>query len=189
MKIRGLELQMTMQKRFFLLVAIIICSKAPLVSHCQMPCGIYHDDMVYDQVEQYIETMYKAMSELNHLELTKVKDSNQFVRWVMLKDKESDNVAHLLTIYFLQQKIKPGEQDTTPRLISLHKLLFLSVQIKQNTDLSCVKQFKDEWDNFKLMFHRKGYACEMEKRSLQEEEELRKAKEAEMKKTGSPKGF
>lgn len=174
-----------MQKRFCLLFTIFIFQSALLTAHCQMPCGIYHDDMVYDQIEQYIETMYKAMSELNHLELNKVKECNQFVRWVMLKDKESDKAAKLLTIYFLQQKIKPGEPDTVTRLVSLHKLLFLTVQIKQNTELSCVKQFKDEWDNFKLMFHRKGYACEMEKKSLQEEEELRKAKQEEDKKKGS----
>lgn len=168
--------------RICVLLSFIFFINEYAYSHCQMPCGIYHDDMVYDQIDQYVETMYKAMWELNELKLDTPKERNQFVRWVMQKDKNSDEAAELLCYYFLEQKIKPDEPDTLKRLVSLHKLLFLTVQIKQNVDIEIVKQFKKEWDDFKLMFHREGYKCEMEKKEFEKLDQLRKQKEKEKQK-------
>lgn len=148
---------------------------ADLSAHCQMPCGIYHDDMVYDQIDQFVETVYKGITVLNESKFSTVKEKNEFVRWVGQKEKCCSEAADLLTVYFLQQKIKPGEDDTVKRLVSAHNLLFLLVAIKQNTDLEYVKQFNAEWEKFKLMFHREGYECEMEKKEFKELEALRKA--------------
>ncbi len=149
----------------------VICSTAfasvlfhgQLSAHCQMPCGIYHDDMVYDLIDQYVETMYKGISVINNNKFTTPKEKNEFIRWVMEKDKASDQMAKLITEYFLQQKIKAGEDDTVKRLVSAHQLLFLLVAIKQNTNLELVKTFSTEWDKFKLMFHREDYECEIDK--------------------------
>jgi nickel superoxide dismutase len=147
-----------------LLTAILatFLSHGSLFSHCQMPCGIYHDDMVYNLVDQYVETMFKGISVLNNSKFATVKERNEFVRWVMEKDKSSDQTAHLISEYFLQQKIKVGGDDTTKQLISAHKLLFMLMQIKQGVDLELVRKFQKEWDQFKLMFHREDYECEME---------------------------
>jgi nickel superoxide dismutase len=142
-------------------------------AHCQMPCGIYHDDMVFDEIDQYVETMYKGISVLNNNPFANSKDRNEFTRWVIEKEKASDNVAKWIMQYFLQQKIKPGEADTPRMLASAHSLLFLLVGIKQNSSLDYVEQFSKEWDKFKLMFHRQGYECEMEKIKLKKDEEAR----------------
>lgn len=151
-------------KRQVLLLAIssALFLHQDVSSHCQMPCGIYHDDMVYDQIDQYVETMFKGISVLNENKFDTVKAKNEFVRWVMLKEDASEEVANILTTFFLQQKIKPGEPDTDARLRSAHKLLFLTVQIKQNSDTQFVNEFTDEWDRFKLMFHVENYECQIE---------------------------
>lgn len=157
-----------------------------LQAHCQMPCGIYHDDLVYDQVDQYVETMYKGLTMLNDSKFDTVHSKNEFVRWVINKEKSSDEVAQLLTSYFLQQKIKPGEEDTDKRLRLTHRLLVMLVLIKQNTDRKFVEDFSAEWDKFKLMFHIEGYECELEKRKLKQREEALKAQKEheEMHKNG-----
>jgi nickel superoxide dismutase len=152
-----------------------LLSYGALSAHCQMPCGIYHDDMVYSLIDQYVETMYKGISVLNNSKFDNTQQRNAFIRWVMEKEKSSDQTANLITEYFLQQKIKSGEDDTTKRLISAHKLLFMLMQIKQNADLEIVKQFSEEWEKFKLMFHREGYSCEMEKVRMKKYEEMREA--------------
>jgi len=36
-----------------------------LTAHCQMPCGIYQDAMIYDLIDQYAETMVKAVTVMN----------------------------------------------------------------------------------------------------------------------------
>ncbi len=156
---------------FFMLVA----SQENLEAHCQMPCGIYHDDMEFDRIDQYVETMYKGISVLNDSKFGTVKERNEFVRWVMQKDQASDEAAHLISKYFLQQKILPGGDDTTKQLVSAHKLLYYTVCIKQTVDLKCVEQFSQEWEKFKLMFHREGYECEMEKIRLEKEKKKKES--------------
>lgn len=141
---------------------VLFVNPSPLGAHCQMPCGIYHDDMVYDRIDQYVETMVKAMSILKQNDFSNPIDSNRFTRWVIQKETASDEIAEIILTYFLQQKIKPGEADTPKRLESAHKLLFLLVAIKQNTDVAMVDQFGEEWDKFKNMFHVAGYECKIE---------------------------
>lgn len=145
-----------------------------LIAHCQMPCGIYHDDMVFDQIDQYVETMFKGISVVNESKFSTVREKNEFIRWVMTKEKSSDETAQLILTYFLQQKIKPNEEDTEKKLVSAHKMLFLLVQIKQNCDLKIIDQFANEWEKFKLMFHVEGYECKIEMMKQQKRQELLK---------------
>lgn len=154
-----------------------------LHAHCQMPCGIYHDDMVYDQIDQYIETMYKGISVINNSKFGDAKERNECIRWVMQKEEASNEAASLIMKYFLQQKIKAGEDSTAKQLASAHKLLLLIVSIKQTVSLDMVHDFQHEWESFKLMFHREGYECDMEKLRIKEDEE----KKAQLEKKTSPK--
>ncbi|MCB1112098.1 MAG: hypothetical protein H7A37_09090 [Chlamydiales bacterium] len=168
-----------MKKLSALIIAFsALTTPIQLLAHCQMPCGIYHDDMVYDQVDQYVETMYKAMAELNSINLDTVKNQNTFVRWVFQKEKQSDEISKLILEYFLQQKIKPDEPDTAKKLELAHKMLFLIVGIKQNTDVAIIHQFMEVWDQFKHMFHREGYECKIETIKLKKwAEEAKELKE------------
>lgn len=146
-----------------------------LSAHCQLPCGVYHDDLVFDQIDQYIETMYKGVTVLTDTKFSTVGERNETIRWVLQKDHASDEAAHTIMTYFLQQKIKPGEADTEKKVISAHKLLFLLVKIKQNVDRNIVLEFSEEWDKFKGMFHREGYECEMEKIKMKKIEQQKAA--------------
>lgn len=159
-------------------ILTMLCIKFDLNAHCQMPCGIYHDDMVFDQIDQYAETMYKGISVLNQIKINNMSDQNEVVRWIVEKEKESNEAASLITTFFLQQKIKPGESDTIKKLVSAHKLLFLIVAIKQHTDLKFVNEFTEEWDAFKAMFHIEGYECKIEMMK-QQARERNKAKQVE----------
>lgn len=142
-----------------------------------MPCGIYRDDMVFDMIDQYVETMHKAMHELDHINTKTVEGKNQFIRWILTKEKESDSAANLITTYFLQQKISPAGIDTERQVLAAHKLLFQLVAIKQSTKIDIVDEFSKQWEAFKLMFHIEGYECEKEKIKLKEWDEKRNASE------------
>ena len=158
-------------------IALFICHTGSLTAHCQMPCGIYHDEMVFNQVDQYIETMYKGITELKNSKFSNSVERNNFIRWVTLKESASDEMANLITQYFLQQKIKPGEPDTAKRLVSAHKMLFELTAIKQNVDLKMIEDFADEWENFKQMFHVLNYECQIDiinRRKRERDFELKK---------------
>ena len=144
-----------------------------LIAHCQMPCGIYHDEMVFDQIDQFIETSVKGVSVMHDNKFTTVQDRNEFIRWVMQKEKSCNEIAELILTYFLQQKIKPGEEDTAKRVLSAHRLLFYLVQIKQTADLKVVNDFYEEWEQFKLMFHIEGYKCKVSQAKLKSWNEKR----------------
>lgn len=117
-----------------------------------MPCGIYNDQMVYDQINEFEMTMFKCVKALEHNKFETLEERNQFIRWVMTKDKECDQASHTLCYFFLQQKIQPID-DNIELVKSLHKLLFLIVAIKQNVDIKMVKEFGKEWAHFKELFH------------------------------------
>lgn len=169
-------------------LALAFCWQGQLVAHCQMPCGIYHDDMVYDQIDQYIETMTKAITVLTENKFSTVQERNEFVRWVVEKEEASDEVARILTNFFLQQKIKPNEDDTTKRVISAHKLLFYLVAIKQTVDLKYLNDFYEEWENFKLMFHIEGYSCKLEQIKLKKWSQKQKELLQQQKDSGESTG-
>lgn len=168
-----------MKKWLFYAAAAGMFMSGALHAHCQMPCGIYHDDMVYDQIDQYVETMYKGISVINNSKFDNAKERNEFIRWVMQKEEASNEAASLITKYFIQQKIKAGEDSTAKQLASAHKLLLLIVSIKQNVSLDFVHDFQHEWETFKLMFHREGYECDMEKIRIKEDDEKRAKHDAQ----------
>lgn len=180
-----------MKKLLLATAAFFIATSGGLHGHCQMPCGIYHDDMVYDQIDQYVETMHKAISELKMIKFDTVQDKNQFIRWIMQKEKMSDDVSDLILKYFLQQKIKPDEEDTSEKVVSAHKLLFLTVCMKQAPELKTLYEFMEEWKKFKHMFHREGYACKIEEIKLkkweQEAAEMKKQEAEEKAKAAAAK--
>jgi len=156
--------------------AFIACSllNAGLSAHCQMPCGIYDDQMIYDQVDQFYLTAYKAVKALENNKFETDEDKNQFIRWVMTKERLCNETAVLLTTYFLQQKIMPID-DNADLVKSLHKLLFQLVVIKQNVDIKLVKEFGKEWENFKKQFHPEIECVPVIKESSLPEEEPQKS--------------
>ncbi len=164
---------MRMRKLIFGVACIMGCY-SQLMAHCQMPCGIYHDEMVFDQIDQFVETTVKGISVLNDNKFSTIQQRNEFIRWIMQKEKSSNDVAELILVYFLQQKIKPNEEDTAKRVLSAHLLLFYLVQIKQTVDLKVVNDFYEEWERFKLMFHIEGYKCKVNQVKLKKWAEKRK---------------
>lgn len=143
--------------------------------------------MIYDKIDQYVETMYKGDTMLSHNKFATSWDRNEFVRWVITKDKMTDEISELLMYYFLQQKIKPDEDDTVEKIKSVHRMMFMLVQIKQNTDRKFVEDFNTEWAKFKVMFHVEGYECQIEKLRLRKLEQEKVKQEKEEKNKDSKK--
>jgi len=71
------------------------------------------------------------------------------VRWVQNKEKHADDTSHIVTYYFLAQRIKPVDKADAKayekyvrKLTLLHKMLVFSMKTKQTTDLSNVEKLK-----------------------------------------------
>ena len=119
------------------LVLFAATTTAPVRAHCQIPCGIYDDQMRIHLMEEHVATIEKSMKKIEAAE-----NQNQTVRWVMNKDKHADELSEIATYYFMAQRIKPGSEGYAIKLGQLHEILVYSMKAKQTTDLAHVEKLK-----------------------------------------------
>jgi len=139
---------------FFLVMIALL--KPAVFSHCEIPCGIYDDEMRFTMVEEHIKTIEKAMKEIEHLSGHQPPNFNQIVRWVTNKEKHADEIQHIISQYFLTQRVKlvEKEDDKADKIrmeyLSLcHEILVYAMKTKQTTDLSNVEKLKAAVKAFK----------------------------------------
>ncbi|HUW19680.1 MAG TPA: superoxide dismutase [Ni] [Sedimentisphaerales bacterium] len=118
-------------------------------SHCQIPCGIYGDPARFDMIAENITTIEKSMKLITELSAKEKPDMNQIVRWVQNKEKHADDTSHIITYYFMAQRIKPVDETDTEdyqkyvkKLTLLHQMLVYTMKAKQTTDLSNVEKLR-----------------------------------------------
>ncbi|NPA52602.1 MAG: superoxide dismutase [Aquificae bacterium] len=136
-------------KKFIYLVTALIMSITYTKSfaHCEIPCGIYDDEMRVHMLQEHILTIEKSMKKINELS-TKAKDPqtyNQLVRWIMNKEKHAKKFQHIVWRYFLTQRVKPVSPENhkeyeiyLKKLELLHKLSFYAMKAKQTVDLKYI---------------------------------------------------
>jgi nickel superoxide dismutase len=143
-------------------VAVLIISLfafgTMVYSHCQIPCGIYGDEDRFDMIAENITTIEKSMKAIKELSDKPKPDMNQIVRWVDNKEKHADDTAHIITYYFLAQRVKPtllggeAEKAYVKKLKLLHIMLLGCMEAKQTTDLSHVDGLRSVLADFKAIY-------------------------------------
>jgi nickel superoxide dismutase len=127
-------------------------------SHCQLPCGIYDDEARFGEIAEYIQTIERSMQQIEELSKADPPNYNQIVRWVNNKDEHADELNHVVTYYFMNQRVKPVDgdspeyQDYVVKLTLLHKMMVAAMRAKQTTDLEYVEELKDLLARFKKAY-------------------------------------
>ena len=127
----------------FVFLATTLGTAVPAAAHCQIPCGIYDDELRVQLMEEDITTIEKSMTQIVALGAATPVDFNQLVRWVMNKEEHAQKLQDIVTAYFMAQRIKPVADHADKAAMNeyLHKLALLhAIQIhamkaKQSTDL------------------------------------------------------
>jgi nickel superoxide dismutase len=133
--------------------AVIVTSAAVLssvvYSHCQIPCGIYDDPARLTEIAEHIATIEKSMKKITELSADQKPNYNQLVRWVNNKDDHADKLSHIVTYYFMAQRITPADKsdakaygDYVNKIALLHQMLVYGMKCKQTTDLANVEKLK-----------------------------------------------
>jgi len=129
------------------LLVAVLASMA--YSHCQIPCGIYDDQTRFDMIAENITTIEKSMKLIAELSREDKPNLNQVVRWVQNKEKHADDTSHIITYYFMAQRIKPADKtdseaynEYVKKLTLLHEMLIYSMKAKQSTDPANVEKLK-----------------------------------------------
>lgn len=138
-------------KRFFspilLISAFVLACVAPAWPHCQVPCGIYDDQLRFDMIKEDTATIEKAMMELMAMGNEGQKNYNQMVRWVTTKEDHADHIMATVSGYFLAQRIAlpktPADQQRYEKSLTLlHQMLVLAMKTKQGLDTVSLEKLK-----------------------------------------------
>ncbi len=126
-----------------LMGVITFAAAATAAAHCQIPCGIYDDELRVEMIEEDIATIEKSMQQISALSggERNATGDNQLVRWVMNKEDHAQKIQDVVTSYFMAQRVKPAPPSDTAghaayvtRLTLLHQLQVEAMKAKQTVD-------------------------------------------------------
>ncbi|MFO7557766.1 MAG: superoxide dismutase [Ni] [Desulfobacterales bacterium] len=144
-----------MKKQIFLICIgiVFLASFANRVSaHCEIPCGIYDDEMRIQMILEHVLTIEKSINAIKHLGKKESHDSNQLIRWIMNKERHAEMLQEIVTQYFMTQRIKPEDKDYEKKIRLLHQMLIEGMKCKQTTDLNHVEQLRQLTKDFKDLY-------------------------------------
>jgi nickel superoxide dismutase len=124
-------------------------------SHCEIPCGIYDDEMRIEMIYEHIATIEKSMNQIKELEKEGNQNYNQLVRWIVNKENHASELQEIVSQYFMTQRIKPDTKDYEKKLGLLHQMLVYSMKCKQTTDLTHVNTLKGLVKEFQGLYFEK----------------------------------
>jgi nickel superoxide dismutase len=112
-------------------------------SHCQIPCGIFDDHARIQMMLEDTATIEKSIKSIAELSgKTDPQSQNQLVRWVMNKEKHSENIISAISDYFLTQRVKASQEDYLERLKNHHTVIVAAMKAKQNADIKYVNELR-----------------------------------------------
>jgi nickel superoxide dismutase len=143
-----------------LALALILAPAAPAAAHCQIPCGIYDDELRVQLIEEHITTIEKSMTQIVALSKASPVDYNQLVRWINNKEEHAQKIQDIVTAYFMAQRIKMPADHSDEKAMNeyIHKLaLHHAIQVhamkaKQSTDLGEVETLRKLVEQFRTAY-------------------------------------
>lgn len=121
-----------------------------LAPHCEVPCGIYDDQMRFVQMLEDTQTIAKSIAAINDFATASktegalsAKGVNQAMRWVTTKENHATNIQHIASQYFLTQRIKPDNERYVDQLKAAHAVMVAAMKCKQDADAASADTLKN----------------------------------------------
>ena len=112
-------------------------------AHCEVPCGIYGDQMRFEMMLEDTKTIAKAMDQVNKLSSsTDALSHNQIARWVLNKEKHAEKIQHVIGQYFMAQRIKANDPKYVDKLTKSHAVMVAAMKCKQTVDTKAADTLK-----------------------------------------------
>ncbi|KAG7345487.1 nickel-containing superoxide dismutase [Nitzschia inconspicua] len=114
-----------------------------IMNHCQVPCGIFDDPAMINELKQNCLTIRKAIVQANslhgHYVDTTPLNANQFIRWVMTKEEHANKIIATISDYCLCQRVKRAnfatEEEYLQALKFHHVVMQAAMKAKQSMDI------------------------------------------------------
>lgn len=113
-------------------------------AHCEVPCGIYADQMRFQMMLEDAATIAKAIKSVDEMVEDDIDANtvNQMVRWVTTKDEHATKTQHVIAQYFMTQRIKPGTEGYEKKLAAAHAVMVAAMKCKQAADPATAETLK-----------------------------------------------
>ena len=153
-----------MKKRILIAATLLIGLFASNSSfaHCEVPCGIYNDQLRVKQLYEHFTTIEKAMNQIETLQAEDDKNYNQIVRWVTTKEDHARKVQHIVEQYFMHQRIKIKDKSDSEaydkyinQITLAHKLVVFAMKTKQTTNQDHVSTLRETLEKFEKAYFSK----------------------------------
>lgn len=154
-----------MRSRILVPGILMVCLLAPslgLRAHCEIPCGIYNDELRITLLKEHCDTIEKSMKMITKLSAADEINYNQLVRWVNNKENHAEELQHIVTQYFMTQRVKPVASDDesvhkaySEQLALLHWMLVRAMKAKQTIDLTHVEELRKLIEEFAELYFKK----------------------------------
>lgn len=140
-------------------LAALVVSVNIAGAHCEIPCGIYGDEMRLDMIAEHITTVEKSMQMI--VELSKDTEANfhQLARWIVNKEEHANYIQDIVSQYFLTQRITVTESKDrgahdkyVQQLVLLHEMLVCAMKTKQSVDLANVERLRSLLKEFREVY-------------------------------------
>ena len=110
-------------------------------AHCQVPCGIYGDQLRFQQMLEDGKTISKAQVQLNELTECQMdaQSVNQIGRWITTKEDHATKIQQTIASYFMAQRIKVDNPNYVKQLTAAHSVILHAMKCKQSADPATAK--------------------------------------------------
>ena len=142
---------------------VIAISIAVINAHCQLPCGLYNDDIQFAKISQDAETISRACVLILQTQ-TDPNSLNQAIRAINTKDAVADDLIDVVANYFLAQRIVPVEPDGdnqayeryVRQLVLTNKIIRAAALCKQSSEPEKAEELKQLIQQFQHAFGQHG---------------------------------
>ena len=147
-----------MKRKVLYILSVMSCILLLSVNasaHCEIPCGIYDDQARINELLEHVTTIEKSMKQIIAISKEKDHNANQLVRWVMNKENHANELQHIVTQYFMTQRVKLDAKNYEKKLGLLHQMLVYAMKSKQTTDLDNTAKLTAAINDFKSLYFAK----------------------------------
>ena len=116
-------------------------------AHCQIPCGIYDDQLRIELMEEHAGTIKKSIQSIN----TSAVPSQQ-VRWTINREEHADQLTEIVVDYFLTQRIKKSAPDYEKTVVQLHQIMQQIMRCKQKQEVEQADQLLEMIHDFEHLY-------------------------------------
>ena len=118
------------------LIAILLTASSA-GAHCQVPCGIYGDELKFSELEQHIQTINKAGAQIRSISSKSplsAQEQQQIVRWTNNKEEHAQKIIDEAANYFLAQRIALEVDHYEDKVELLHHIIVYAMKSKQSAE-------------------------------------------------------